>query len=90
MHVSTVLDAIKKWGTFKTYKETCKAYVEQRKVEKQANAALALLMAPTSEGKKDSKKASRKNCSEKEKAFQKIKEGAALANASAPELCKEY
>jgi hypothetical protein len=31
MHVSTALDAIKKWGTFKAYKEACKAYVEQRK-----------------------------------------------------------
>ncbi len=57
---------------------------------KQAKAALALLTAPTSKGEKDFKKASRKNRSEKEKAPQKTKEGAALANASAPELCKEY
>jgi hypothetical protein len=25
MHVSTALDAIKKWGTFKAYKEACEA-----------------------------------------------------------------
>jgi hypothetical protein len=31
MHVSTALNAIKKWGTFKAYKEACKAYVEQCK-----------------------------------------------------------
>ncbi len=64
--------------------------MEQREVAKQAKAALALLTAPTSKGKKDSKKASAKKSSEKEKAFQKTKEGMALANASAPELCKEY
>ena len=54
--------------------------MEQREVAKQAKAALALLTAPTSKGKKDSEKASRKNRSEKEKAFQKTKEGMALAN----------
>jgi hypothetical protein len=47
-------------------------------------------MAPTSKGKKDSQKACRKNCSEKEKASQKTKESAALANAPAPELRAEY
>jgi hypothetical protein len=87
MHVSSALDAIKKWGTFKAYKE---AYVEQRKVARQAKDALALLTAPTSKGKKDSKKVAGKNRSEKEKAPQKTKEGAVLANASAPELLKEY
>jgi hypothetical protein len=90
MHVSTALNAIKKGGTLKAYKEAQEACVEQCKVVKQAKAALAILPAPTSESMKDSKKASRKNCSEKEKASQKTKEGAALANASAPELCKEY
>jgi hypothetical protein len=72
MHVSSALDAIKKRGTFKAYKESHEAYVEQRKVVKQAKAALALLMAPTSKGKKDSEKASGKESatksSEKEKA----------------------
>jgi hypothetical protein len=109
MHVSSALDAIKKRGTFKAYKDAHKAYVEQRKVAKQAKAALALLTAPTSKGKKDSKKASgkesakkssekekasekepAKNHLEKEKTSKKTKEGAALANAPAPELCNEY
>jgi hypothetical protein len=90
MHVSTALDAIKKRGTFKAYKEACKAYVEQGEAVKQAKAALALLTAPTSEGAKDSDKASGKNCSGKEKASQKTKEGAALANAPAQELWAEY
>jgi hypothetical protein len=53
-------------------------------------AALALLMAPTSKGEKDSKKASGKNRSEKYKASWKTKEGATMANTSAPELRKEY
>jgi hypothetical protein len=70
------------------------AYVEQCKVAKQAKAALALLMAPTSEGEKASEKASEKEpvkkSSKKEKASKKTKEGAALANAPAPELQDEY
>jgi hypothetical protein len=64
--------------------------VEQHEVAKQAKAALAIIPAPTSKGKKDSKKASMKKPPEKEKASQKTKESAALADASAPELCKEY
>jgi hypothetical protein len=75
MHVSSALDAIEKRSTFKAYKEAHKAYVEQRNVVKHAKAVLALLMAPTSEGKKDSKNASEKKCakksSEKEKASEK-------------------
>jgi hypothetical protein len=90
MHVSLALDAIEKWGTFKTYKKAYEVYVEQCEVAKQAKDTLALLTAPTSKGKKDSEKASGKNRSEKEKVPQKTKEGAALADASAPELCKEY
>jgi hypothetical protein len=95
MHVSSALDAIKKQGTFKAYKEAHEAYVEQRKVAKQAKAALALLLVPTSEGKKASKKASSekapaKKSSEKEKASQKIKESAALADAPAPEIYSKY
>jgi hypothetical protein len=39
---------------------------------------------------KTTTKASWKNRSEKEKASQKTKEGAALSNAPAPDLCKEY
>ncbi len=90
MHVSTALNTIKKQGTFKAYKEAQEAYVEQCKVAKQAKAALAILLAPTSKGEKDSKNASVKKSPEKEKASQKTKEGTALANASAPEFCKEY
>jgi hypothetical protein len=48
MHVSSALNAIGKQGTFKAYKEACKAYVEQHEVAKQEKAALALFTAPTS------------------------------------------
>ncbi len=77
MHVSSALDTIKKRGTFKAYKEAHEAYVEQRKVAKQAKADMAFFMTPTSKGKKasdsekaadkTSEKASGKNRSEKEK-----------------------
>ncbi len=98
MHVSPALDAIKKWGTFKAYKEAHESYVEQCKLEKQAKAALALFTAPTSKGNKASEKASKKasekepakKYSEKEEASKKTKEGVALADAPAPELCDEY
>jgi hypothetical protein len=94
MHVSSALDAIKKRGTFKAYKVAHKVYVEQRQVAKQAKAALALLTAPTSKGKKASEKASEKEpakkSSEKEKASKKTKEGTASAEATAPELCNKY
>jgi hypothetical protein len=94
MHVSSALDAIKKRGTFKAYKEAHEAYVEQKEVVKQAKTALALFTAPTCEGEKASKKASEeepaKKSSEKEKASKKTKEGAASAKAPALELCNEY
>jgi hypothetical protein len=91
MHVSTALDAIKKRGTFKAYKEAVEAYVEQSKAVNQAKADLALLMAPTSKGKKSSKKASKKSLKKSsEKGSQKTKEGTTLANAPAPELHVEY
>jgi hypothetical protein len=61
MHVSTALDAIEKRGTFKAYKETCEAYVEQRKVAKQAKAALALLTAPTSKARKNLRRLLQRN-----------------------------
>jgi hypothetical protein len=51
MHVSSALDAIKKQGTFKAYKEAHETYVEQKEVAKQAKAALALLLAPTTSQK---------------------------------------
>jgi hypothetical protein len=63
-------------------------------VAKQAKAAQALFTAPTSKGKKASEKASEKEpakkSSEKEQASKKTKEGAASANATAPELRNEY
>jgi hypothetical protein len=94
MHVSSALNAIEKRGTFKAYKEAHEAYVEQCKVAKQAKAALALLLAPTSKGEKASEKASEKEpakkSSKKEKASKKTREGATLANEPAPELCDEY
>ncbi len=98
MHVSSALNAIKKRGTFKAYKEAHKAYVEQREVAKQAKANLSLFTTPTSKGEKaykkgtekTSKKASGKNRSKKEKASQKNKEGTASSDAPAPDLCKEY
>jgi hypothetical protein len=74
MHVSSALDAIEKQGTFKTYKEAHKAYVEQCDVAKQAKAALALLKAPTSKGKKASKKASEKEPVKKSSEKEKISE----------------
>jgi hypothetical protein len=37
------MDAIKKWGHFKAYKEAHEAYVEQRNLVKQAKATLAEL-----------------------------------------------
>ncbi len=67
MHMSTAFDAIKKRGTFKAYKEACKAYVEQPEVAKQAKATLALLTAPISKGEKESEKASAKKSPEEEK-----------------------
>ncbi len=98
MHVSSALNAIKKRGTFKAYKEAHKAYVEQCNVAKQVKANMSLFTTPTSKGEKAnkkgtekaSKKASAKTRSEKEKASQKTKEGAALSNAPAQNLCKEY
>ncbi len=54
---------------------------------KQAKATLALLMAPASKGKITSEKSSKKSS---EKALQKTKKGAALADTPAPELCVEY
>jgi hypothetical protein len=98
MPVSSALNAIEKWGTFKAYKEAHEAYVEQRDVTKQAKIDMSLFTTLTSKGKKANKKgtekafkkASGKNCSEKEKASQKTKEGAASSDAPAQNLCKEY
>jgi hypothetical protein len=98
MYVSPALNANKKRGTFKAYKEAQEVYVEQREVAKQLKADMSLFMTTTSKGKKANKKgteqasnkADGKNHSEKEKASHKTKESVALSNAPAPELCKEY
>ncbi len=98
MHMSSALDAIKKRGTFKAYKGAHEAYVEQQEAAKEVKANMQLFATAVSEGKKANKKgtekaskeASWKNRSEKEKASQKTKEGAAPANATAPELHAEY
>jgi hypothetical protein len=94
MQVSSALNAIKKRGTFKAYKEAHEAYLEQKEMAKQAKATLALFTASTSKGEKASEKASRKEpakkSSEKEKAPKKTKEGLTLAKAPAPEHCDEY
>ncbi len=42
MHVSSALNAIKKQGTFKAYKEAHEAYVEQHKVAKEAKVNMSL------------------------------------------------
>ncbi len=60
MYVSSALNAIKKRGTFKAYKEAHKAYLEQRKVAKQAKANMALFTTPTSKDEKASEKAADK------------------------------
>jgi hypothetical protein len=98
MHVSSALNAIKNWGTFKAYKEAHEAYVEQREVAMEAKASMQLFAATRGEGKKTDKRgtektyaeASGKNRSEKEKASQKTMEGADPANATAPKLCAEW
>ncbi len=98
IHVISALDAIRKWGTFKAYKEAQDTYVEQRDSAKEAKTNMHLFATAASKGEKANKKgtekaskeASGKNCSEKEKASQKTKEGAAPADAAAPELCDEY
>jgi hypothetical protein len=43
MHVTAVLDAIKKRGHFKDYKKAQKAYVENQQAVESAKAGLALL-----------------------------------------------
>jgi hypothetical protein len=43
MHVTAVLDAIKKHGTFKDYEKAQNAYVEAKKAAESAEAGLALL-----------------------------------------------
>jgi hypothetical protein len=79
MHVSSALNAIKKRGTFKAYKEAYEAYVEHREAAKQAKANMALFTAPTSKGEKASEKASEKSS---KKTFEKTSEKASGKNRS--------
>jgi hypothetical protein len=98
MHVSSALNAIRKRGTFKAYKEAHEAYVEQREAAKKAKVNMQLFGTAASKGKKAvkkgtekaSKEVSGKNRSNKEKASQKTKEGTAMADATAPDLRVEY
>jgi hypothetical protein len=55
MHVTAVLDAIKKHGHFKDYKEAHKAYVEHKQAVKSAKAGLALLDGSSKGSRKDHK-----------------------------------
>ena len=79
MHVTVVLDAIKKRGTFKDYDKAQKAHVEAKKVVELVEAGLALLDG-TSTG-------SKKNC--KKKALAKAKEATKEALAKTPETKSE-
>ncbi len=69
MHVTAVLEAIKKHGQLKDYENAQKAYVEQKEVLKSAKAGLALLDR-TSKGSgklsKKSKKAQEAEAKSKE------------------------
>jgi hypothetical protein len=56
MHLTAVLDAIKKHGTFKDYKKAEQAYVEAKKAAVLAEAGLALLNGTSARSKKNRKK----------------------------------
>jgi hypothetical protein len=56
MHVTVVLEAIKKRGHFKDYKDAQKAYVEQKEAVKSEKAGLALLDGTSKGSGKLSKK----------------------------------
>jgi hypothetical protein len=56
MHVTAVMDAIKKRGTFKDYKKAQKAYVEAKKAVESAEAGLSLLKGTNAGSKKNPKK----------------------------------
>jgi hypothetical protein len=75
MHVTVVLDAIKKRGIFKDYDKAQKAYEEAKKAVELAEAGLALL--------NDTSAGSRKNC--KKKALANAKEATKEALAKTPE-----
>jgi hypothetical protein len=79
MHVTVVLDAIKKRGMFKDYKKAQKAYVEAKKAVELAEAGLALLNGTSAGSKKNHKK----------KALVKSKEAAKEAFAKTQETESE-
>jgi hypothetical protein len=79
MHVTAVLDAIKKCGHFKDYEKAQKAYVEAKQAVESAKAGIVLLDR-TSAG-------SRKNCKKKDLA--KAKEAAKEVKAKIPETKSE-
>jgi hypothetical protein len=79
VHVTAVLDAIKKHGTFKDYNKAQKAYDEAKKAVELAKAGLALFNG-TSSG-------TRKNC--KKKALAKAKEATKEALVKIPETKSE-
>ena len=56
MHVTVVLDAIKKRGHFKDYDKAQKAYDEAKKAVELAEAGLALLNKTSAGTKKNCKK----------------------------------
>ncbi len=70
MHVTAVLDTIKKRGHFKDYKEAHKAYVEQKEAVKSAKAGLALL-----DGAREGAGKLRKNSKKAKEAKAKSNEG---------------
>ena len=59
MHVTVVLDAIKKRGNFKDFKEAQAAYIEKKEAVKSAKTSLALLDG-ASKGSGKSRKKSKK------------------------------
>jgi hypothetical protein len=71
MHVTVVLDAIKKRGTFKDYEKAEKAYVEANKAAESAEADLALLDGTSTSSKKNFKK---KALAKAKEAFAKAQE----------------
>jgi hypothetical protein len=60
MHVSSALNAIKKWGTFNSYKEAYETYIEQKETSKEAKANMQLFATTASEGEKADKKGTEK------------------------------
>jgi hypothetical protein len=56
MHVTAVLDAIKRHGTFKDYEKAQKAYVEAMKAAEPAEAGLTLLNGTSAGSRKNPKK----------------------------------